>query len=265
MLKLAKINVWLYNILNNYIFRFYDLMFNSIVRKQLKDPNKIPVIIINYNQLYYLKKLVDFLQERQFQNIVIVDNKSTYPPLLEYYKNIESKIVIEIMEKNYGHMVFFQNIHLQKKYGKGFFIITDADIVPNKNLPKDFMFQMLYHLMKYWKEITKVGFALRLDDIPNKNILKEKILNWENKFWKKQINENIYIAAIDTTFAIYKPNYPKRYNHLHFLLAHRFAKEFIAKHGGWYIDQNNLSEEQKFYVMTASESSSWLQNEKNIN
>lgn len=264
MFKITKLNIWLYNILNNVVYRNIDLLLNQIVRKQLKNPKEIPVIIINFNQLFYLKQLVDFLVRRNFKNIIIIDNKSTYPPLLSYYEEIKNRVTIEHMKENYGHAVFFKNKDLQSKYGKGFFVITDADIIPNENLPENFMSQMLSHLISNWRGITKVGFALGIDDIPNENVFKEKILSWEKKFWENKFAENIYIAALDTTFALYKPNYPQKYDQISYLDAHRFAGDCTSKHGGWYIDQNNLTEEQEFFVKTASRSSSWLQEDKNL-
>lgn len=263
MMKITYLNIWLYNILNNIIYRTFDLLFNPSVRNQLKNYNHIPIIIINFNQLFYLKKLVDFLIGRGFKNVIIIDNHSSYSPLLKYYEDIKNKVVIEYMNENYGHAVFFRNSRLQKKYGRGFYVLTDADIVPNENLPLDFLPSMLKHLIKHWKEITKVGFALRIDDIPSSNMLKEKIVRWEEKFWQIEIASGIYEAPLDTTFALYKPGYPNKYNQTYRGNAHRFAGDFTATHGGWYIDQQNLTEEQMFYAETASNSSSWLQNNKN--
>lgn len=84
----------------------YLLLFNHTVKKQRKDTSEIPVIIINFNQLHYLKQLVDFLLIRNFKNIIIIDNKSDYPPLLDYYREINNKVTIELMDNNYGHKVF---------------------------------------------------------------------------------------------------------------------------------------------------------------
>lgn len=263
-MKLTALNIWLYNVLNNNIYRNFDLYFNKIVRNQMKQPKQIPIIIINFNQIFHLKQLVSFFLKRNFNNIIIIDNKSTYPPLLKYYEEISNQVVIEFMKENYGHAVFFKNKDLQKKYGKGFYVITDADVIPNENLAEDFLKQMILHLEKHWRQITKVGFALRIDDIPNENNLKEKILKWEAKFWKTKYSDDVYIASLDTTFALYKPGYPQRYDQISYLSAHRLADNFTAKHGGWYLDQNNLTEEQKFYIETVSVSSSWLQKNKNL-
>lgn len=258
MKKFKKIKGWLYYKIKNLTQKIYDLYFNPIVRTQLKDSKEVPIIIINFNQLFYLKQLVDFLIHRGFKNIVIVDNNSSYPPLLEYYKEIESIVKIESMDHNYGHMVFFENKELLNKYAKGFYVVTDADIVPNQNLPDNFLKKLISHLIKNWNIITKVGFALSIDDIPDVNTQKEKILKWEKEFWRKKIDENIYDAFIDTTFALYKPGYPVRYDDNMFYKAHRLAGDYTAKHGGWYINQNELNKEQEFYINSASKSSSWL-------
>lgn len=238
------------------------IRLNLTIRKQRKNPLKIPVIIINFNQLFYLKQLVDFLIIRGFTNIVIIDNKSTYPPLLNYYKDIEDKVMIEYMEDNYGHNVFFENIELQKKYGKGYYILTDADIVPNKDLPKDFMVTLIHYLDKYFKRVTKVGFALRIDDIPDSFPLKEKVLKWEQRFWENPIEDDLYLNWLDTTFSLYKPSYPSRFNNIKKLEAIRVGGCFTALHGGWYLDPNNFSDEQLYYIKTVNSSSSWRINEK---
>lgn len=71
------------------LYILYALLFNNAVKKQLKDNFSIPIIIVNYNQLVNLKNLVDSLIKRGFYNIVILDNNSSYPELLDYYKRLK--------------------------------------------------------------------------------------------------------------------------------------------------------------------------------
>jgi glycosyltransferase involved in cell wall biosynthesis len=250
----------------NYIYNhresFFIPLINKTVRKQKKDPLSIPILIINYNRLADLKALINFLQERKHKNIVIVDNNSTYPPLLDYYKTIEQDVTIERMNKNYGHMVFWENRELYNKYSKGYHIITDADIIPNENLPSNYIRQLLDILDKN-KNVTKVGFALRIDDIPDYYQHKQKVLEWEKKHWENNIGNNLYLNELDTTFAIYPPRY--KYDLLNFYSAIRVAGDFTAKHNGWYIDNQNLTEEEEYYFETANDSNSWKIETKKIN
>jgi len=46
-----------------------------------------------------------------------------------------------------------------------------------------------------------------------------------------------------------------------FLKAIRTNLPYTARHGGWYVDPSNLTEEQKYYIQTANNSSSWLTDE----
>lgn len=237
----------------------YLIHFDKRIKYQRKHVLQIPIIIINYNQLESLKKLVSFLIERQFQNIIIVDNSSTYIPLKNYYKAIRNQVTIEMMDKNYGHMVFFQNQSLLEKYAKGYYVLTDPDIIPNANLPIDFMDTLINKLDRYQYKIVKVGFALDLETIPEEYPLKENVLMWEQKYWTDLVEKDTYRAHIDTTFALYKPYYPNKFyvKENEFFKAIRIAGNFTCKHMGWYINPKELSSEQIFYTQTSNSSASW--------
>lgn len=243
--------------------RYHALIriFNKTVRQQEKDPLSIPIIIISYNRLEDLKKLVSFLLIRGHKQIIIADNQSTYPPLLKYYETIKDKVTIRIMDQNYGHLVLWQNQNLFKEYGKGYYIVTDSDIIPNNKLPKDYINHMISILNRH-REITKTGFALRIDDIPDHYAQKQYVLDWEKQFWEKPLGNDMYYARLDTTFALYAPQY--RYFYDTFYDAIRIAGNFTAQHGGWYMDSRNPTDEEKYYIRTASSSSSWNTDEKGV-
>lgn len=234
---------------------------NELVISQRKNQKSIPVIIISYNQLFYLKQLIDFLLRRNFENIIILDNLSTYPPLLEYYGEIKEKVHVEFLGKNLGHKVFFENPELIEKFGKGYYFLTDPDIVPNENLPENFAQIMLEKLDQHFNKITKVGFALKIDDIPDSFKFKKEVLDWEAGSWKNEIEPDIFNNFVDTTFALYKPNYNLKFNTLSYYKGLRMGGNFTAKHGGWYIDHENLTEETAFYFKTTNRSSSWALDE----
>lgn len=238
---------------------YFIITFDNLVRAQRKNPLTIPVVIINFNQLANLEKLVSFLLARKLENIVIIDNHSSYPPLLDYYRSIKGKVTVEIMPENYGHMVFFENKRLQEKYGQGYYIVTDPDILPHAELPSDFMEVMLKKMDKYHFGIQKVGFALEIDTIPDHFPLKEKVLNWEQQYWTRELEKDVFHADIDTTFALYKPKYPSKLNTeaRRFYEAIRLAGNFTSKHMGWYLNPKDLSEEQRYYQQTSSTSASW--------
>ena len=217
------------------------------------DYKKIPIIIINFNQLFYFKQMIDFLLKRGFKNIVIIDNNSSYPPLLKYYDEIQSKVTIHRLDTNEGHMVFWKRQDLFEKYAEDYFVITDPDIILNKDLPQNFL-KYFKAILDHYISTVKVGTALRIDDIPETFNPKLKVLKWEQQFWENRIAKNIYNAKIDTTFALYRPGYKDAAN---FFTAIRVAGKYTAGHGGWYVDSENLTEEQKYYANIPNVSSTW--------
>lgn len=248
------VNVILKYIYIRICFYFYKFSGSTYRNLTLTESKDIPIIITSFNQLEYLTKLIDFLLSKGFWNIVIIDNNSTYEPLLQYFSNIESKVTIHRLKKNYGHLVFWKRIDLFVKYGKGYYVVTDPDIVPLENCPDDFLLKFHSVLLENNKRM-KVGFGLKIDDIPFTNPNREKVVQWESMFWKNKVSEGIFNADIDTTFALYQPFYHR--NNKKFKTALRTDYPYVALHGGWYVDLDNLSEEQIFYFNTANDSSSW--------
>ncbi|APG64704.1 hypothetical protein LPB136_04715 [Tenacibaculum todarodis] len=240
---------------------FYNSNFNKIVREQIKDYKKIPIVIINFNQLENLKKLVSFLIKFEYNNIVIIDNLSTYPPLLEYYSEIENTVSVLKNKKNQGHRVFWNNKEYFNFYGKGYYVVTDPDVIPIEKCPQDFLSYFKKKLDSN-KDITKVGFSLKIDDLPNHNSNKEKVINWEKKFWVDKDLEEDYIADIDTTFALYRPKQTFKFNN--FYRAIRTKTPFLARHMGWYLNNKNLTNEEIYYMKTASKSGSWRVDENGV-
>lgn len=233
--------------------------FNSVVKIQLNNFKRIPVIIISFNQLHFLKQLIEFLQKNGYENIVILDNNSTYPPLLRYFESLENDIAIHRLNDNLGHLAFWKREAIFKQYSKGYYVVTDPDVVPIDKCPEDFL-EEFRKLLDRAHDRTKVGFSLKLADIPDTNPNKSQILQWESQFWKSKIRPSAYKAEIDTTFALYRPKY--NYNLKHFTKAWRTDYPIQARHGGWYIDIDNLTEEQEFYLKTANDSASWQINKK---
>lgn len=230
--------------------------YKTILKRSYKS---IPIIIISFNQLKYIKRLVDYLQSNGYQNIVIIDNASSYPPLIAYFKEIENQVTIHRLDKNYGHRVFWEKKEFLLEYAIGYYVITDPDIVPEKNCPDDFI---LYFkdILKRNKKINKVGFSLRIDNIPDSNPHKEEIIKWEEKFWVSKDHQGNYLAPIDTTFALYRPR--RIFYGEEFYKAIRTKSPYTAVHYGWLIDPKKLSEEQQFYAEQSKASYSWRTNAK---
>lgn len=238
-----------------YTLLYWDQIFNKTVREQIRDYKSIPIFIISFNQLFYLKKLIEFLTDKGYKNIIIIDNKSTYIPLLEYFETIKDQVDIMVMDNNYGHRVFWLKKDLFRKFLNGYYVVTDADVVPEQFCPEDFLLYFK-RILDTHPRIFKVGFSLRIDNIPDFNLNKEKIIHWENKFWQAKIGNGNYLSDIDTTFALYRPNHFSFLN-LPFMKGVRTKEPYTADHGGWHVNSRNPTKEQRFYMENANDSSSW--------
>jgi len=229
------------------LYILWSLLFNKTVKNQIKNPFSVPIIIVNYNQLEIFSQLIDTLIKRGFTNIVIIDNHSSYPPLLNYYSSIQnnSKITVHRLSENLGHMALWLRKDILQKYAKGYFVLTDPDIAIEDSVPNDFM-SIFIKLLNQHSNVRKVGFSLKNDDIPDYYPNKEKVITGEKQFWEHTDKNGHYIARIDTTFALYRPSFI--YDSNGFETAVRTKKPYISKHMGWYINYDELNDEQQFYL-----------------
>lgn len=241
-----------YFLIRQLYIRILEILFVD----QPTDFKQIPIIINNYNRVSYLKILIESLEERGYRNIYIIDNNSTYPLLLEYYKMIPYKVFR--LDENFGYLSFWKS-GIYKKFRNQYFVYTDSDVVPINQCPDNFL-SHFYDLMKHYPRASKVGFALCIDDLPSCFSNKNKVIEWEKQFWSKEIEKDIYLAPIDTTFALYRPNIKGPAYFHDFML--RTGGVYQAKHLPWYNDDNHLSEEEKYYIEHAVSSTHWTKRMK---
>ena len=100
-----------------------------------------------------------------------------------------------------------------------------------------------------------MGCALRIDDLPDCYAMKKQVIEWESRFWQKSIGDDKYIAVIDTTLALYKPNFRVGIDYTGNRI--RVAGKYTCKHQPWYIDSGNLSDEELYYIESANQSTFW--------
>lgn len=168
-------------------------------------------------------------------NIYVIDNKSTYEPLIEYLKEIDgNKATILWMPENYGHKVYERDEIIE--LGGEKYIVTDPDLLLNPNLPPNFI-DVLAELSDKYKT-NKIGFALDIKD--NINIKKKyngkTLPEHESSYWSQPLpdpNYTLYRADIDTTFAVINKKY---YVKGALDNSIRVAGDFTCKHRPWLND-----------------------------
>jgi len=217
-----------------------------------KNIKEIPIFINNYNRLETTTRLIESLVSRGYNNIHILDNQSTYEPLLAYYQETIHKV--HFLKKNYGSKAFWKS-GLWLRYMFSNYVYTDADIVLKNDCPDDFM-EHFYNLLTKYPKAHKFGFSLQIDDLPDSFKNKKKVVDWESKYYTKEIETNAYIAPIDTTFALYRP-FSKKGPRDYSVLAIRTGAPYQAKHLPWYIDSDNLDAEELYYFNSINKRTHW--------
>lgn len=241
----------MFKYLKNYIVSVYYFIRGIIQPSKIKDSKEIPILINNFNRLADLKQLIEALTSRGYDNIYIIDNKSTYPPLLEYYKSCPHTVFM--LNENLGFKALWKS-ELRKKFCHDYYIYTDSDVVPAAYCPDDFIAYFFRELKK--RPLTrKIGFSLRIDNIPDHYEHKEKVIAWEEKFYKKLNKDNLYRAPIDTTFALYRPHIGL--SRSRYVKAYRTAYPYQAEHLPWYNDTRNLSAEEIYYINHSKQITEW--------
>lgn len=221
-----------------------NAIYSKLMVKKI-DIKAIPIVINNRNRFTFLKQLVNYLMEKGYTNIYIIDNNSSYPQLLEYYDELKEKgIKIFALDKNLGFKAF-EMIPIYKQMKNGYYIYTDPDVLPVDECPDDFVLHF-YNLLQKYPKIQKVGFSLKLDDLPDHFDKKRDVIDWETKLYQKKLEEGVYEAPIDTTFALHRPlsriSTQGRYKHI------RTTFPYEARHLPWYNNSMNLSDEEKYYI-----------------
>ena len=201
---------------------------------------QIPVIITVRDRVTPLRLLVDWLEAIGQSNIWFCDNASTYPPLLEYLENSRYNVVRN--ELNLGHRGPWLSGLVAELGEDSAFVVTDPDVIPVETCPLDALEHFKSVLQEY-PEVDKVGFSLRIDDLPNHYAHRDDVILWESQFWKDIHPSGFYNAEIDTTFALYRAGEGHQNNR-----ALRSPFPYTARHFPWYQDSQSPTAEQVFYV-----------------
>lgn len=215
------------------------------------DWRDIPVFIVNRNRHEAMVRLIDWLRAGGTRKIVILDNASTYPPLLQYYDALPAGVNVLRLPQNHGPYVLWQQrVHevLDTPY-----VLTDSDIVPADFCPADLVGK-LYETLQRYPDASKVGPALRIDNLPDGYADADTVRKWESQFWEHPVAPGVFAAPIDTTFALY----PAKADFSIDDRALRLGRPYVVEHTPWYAVEGRLSGEEQYYRDHASRTfSNW--------
>lgn len=198
---------------------------------------KYKVFFIVRDIVSWLQPMIETCQKWNLEPIIL-DNNSSYKPLLEYYRQKPCRVIR--FNQNFGNNVLYATGTLQQEVGPNErYILSDPDLMID-HLPDDTIEKFEYGLEKY--SVIKVGPAIQIDDMPDEYILKEQVLIWETPFWSNPLGEDYYNAPLDTTFALYKPGINR-----HTIGGLRVGGAYTCKHMPFYLTPDNITDELAYY------------------
>jgi hypothetical protein len=233
-------------------FRIRKIRRSLIDQKlTLEGSFKVPIVINSFNRLTYLEQLVNWLTENGYSNLFILDNRSDYAPLLEYYKTVNAKVIF--LDRNYGYKALWLSGHFDQ-FKNNYYVYTDPDVLPSPGCPSDVVFR-LYEVLTTYPDIEKCGPALNIEDLPYHYEGKNAVITDEKKYWRIELGKDVYDAPVDTTFALYRAF---AFGNAEECKGCRVGGVYTFRHMPWYEDSSHPSDETMHYKRTiATGTSVW--------
>ena len=209
---------------------------------------RVPVIINNRNLLTWPKAMVrDLSKWKGIGDIYIVDNGSTYEPLLEWYATKPCEVIS--LGVNAGHQAPWL-CGLVQKLGEPYYAVTDPDLDLSKTSK-----QTIVRCVEWLQEfpfVGKVGLSLRWDDVSPRSSYYTHVNTYEAQRQKSSriVKAAKVDVAIDTTFAVY--------NRQDYFIGGVSLLE-SARHIPWYYSEKERKADKEFsqYLASASAASSY--------
>ncbi len=223
-----------------------------------------PVFINSFEQLTYLRDSVDWFLANGFTNITVMDQGSTYPPLLDYLASSAFPSM--------GRVLRFRNIGPRRAVRRaaamtGFdrpFIFTDPDLELPSPPHADFLNRLIFLGRRY--NVAKVGLALDINGSRVNGSLptgRFTVRSYYRRFFRNPLQKDVYNVGVDTTFFVYvpkiEPNPGDILRSQPRIPAIRVGGSgFVAQHRPWLYDNGMPEEEEAHYRARTSIASTFF-------
>lgn len=200
----------------------------------------VPIFIPTRDRLTDLQALLEWLRDNGYWNVCLIDNDSTYPPLVKFLKDVDDH------DGPYGL------VHLTTNYGsrcpwlphlahlrQGFYVVTDPDVVPTEACPANLVGHLAGLLERH--DVPKAGVGLYTRDLGT------SFHDWYRETTFQRADRwlgDCFSAPVETTFALYRPGSEFTFE------AVRSAHPYEARHLSWY-REGSPTDEDKYYLSRA--------------
>jgi hypothetical protein len=220
-----------------------------------------PFFVLVRDRLVCLQQLVAWLLDNRVppSKIYLVDMDSTYPPLCEQLDRWEEDgFIVLRQDSNLGSWGLWKYGILANEIGHNSrFFVSDPDVVPDPACRLDLL-NYLNDLLDRYPAVAKLGLGLRIDDISDEHRRKKTILHNQARFWENPLpGDELYHAAVATTFCLCRslsvirtPGMDKNKaggDPIEGFICARTMPPNLGRHLSWYLDLDNLPEDEKWY------------------
>ncbi len=214
---------------------------------------RVPVLINCRDRVSCLIPLVEWLEAAGHKRITLLDNASTWPPLLDYYRETPHEVVY--LEENLGNKALWAADMVPAER----FVYTDPDVVPVEECPANVV-EYLGELLDRRPEVPKAGLGIYWDDVPEPYYSGGLAEIERFHVHENEVEPGAHLSEIDTTFALYQPGAKFA------MKALRLDMPYMARHLPFY--SATLSEEDVYYcdhaIQGRWEGSSWSEYAKEL-
>lgn len=206
----------------------------------------VPIYLTSFNLLTWLRAACDRLAQVPQARVVIVDNASTYEPLLDWYKTCPYPVYR--CHENLGPLAAWKSGVVWDWKDGDYYAVAPADL-DLADTPLD-MLDRLEEAFARWPTVQKAGLSLKIDDLPDHCPIRDEVREWEGRYWRDKLDDQFYHGGNRSTLALYNRKRPC-VSERQALCSVRTAPPYTARHLPWYLDTAALPEEYLQYTKTA--------------
>lgn len=191
------------------------------------------IYINNRNYLTWTRAMVEILMA-QGHDVLIFDNASNYPPLLEWYQQAPCPVVCS--QVNFGNKAIWRSGILQGCDEP--YVVTDPDLDVS-NVPADWPEKLMEGCIRY--NVFKCGFSLDETLVPPENPawVEDDFCNHPEglpQIWGKKLDGGYLDYPTDTTFALYLPKHPESVENRGYVVGGiRTDRPYTVRHLPWHL------------------------------
>lgn len=167
----------------------------------------IPILLLCRNNKKQLEYTVNsILQNTLYEyKLYVVDNNSTCDEVRVYLSELELKGITVYRNKTNLWIIGLNKAlkDIIKSFNCEYVVVSDSDLIMPEISGDICWLSALINVMNKYKMIGKLGLSLDLENIKDNKKLSH-IFDGENKYYKNKLFEDVYLAPVDTTTAIYR-------------------------------------------------------------